>query len=270
MSIADKLTTIAENQQAVFDAGYYAGQESGGGDPDEAWNEGFNVGYESGYADGEGSGYFNGLEVGREEGLAEGIEQGKQAEYDAFWDVFQSNTNNGAAGIGKRLHYAYAFAYNGWTDKNYNPKYPIDYTNTNGIANMFTWNVNVTDTKVPITANGNCNNAFGNSNIVRIPKLIFRGATNVSNMFLNCSKLEELYCEGELTVGGLDLSACTKLNKESLISVVDALSTAETTSGLSITLSLTAVNNAFLNDEASSVEWNDLINGKENWTIILA
>lgn len=31
MSIADKLTTIAENQQKVYDAGYAAGQKAGGG-----------------------------------------------------------------------------------------------------------------------------------------------------------------------------------------------------------------------------------------------
>ena len=31
MSIAEKLTTIAENQQKVYDAGFTAGQAQGGG-----------------------------------------------------------------------------------------------------------------------------------------------------------------------------------------------------------------------------------------------
>ena len=53
MSIADKLTTIAENVQKVYDAGKAAG---GGGD-----------GYDEGFAD------------------------GKQSERDSFWDTFQSN-----------------------------------------------------------------------------------------------------------------------------------------------------------------------------------
>ncbi len=178
--------------------------------------------------------------------------------------MFQSNPAKGTAGIGKRIHYAYAFSFGGWTDKNYNPKYPITPTNPSGLGNMFNWNVHVTDTKVPITAFGSCVNAFSQSNIKRIPKLIFSGATNVGNMFLNCTKLEELYCEGELTINGLDLSACTKLNKASIESVIGVLS--DTTSGLSVTLSKTAVLNAFgsLDDE-----WTTVAGSKLNWTINL-
>ena len=55
-TIAEKLTTIAENQQKVYDAGYTAG--SG---------------------------------VDRDAVLAEGREQGEQDAYDAFWDVYQQN-----------------------------------------------------------------------------------------------------------------------------------------------------------------------------------
>ena len=56
MSIAEKLTTIAENQQKVYDAGFAAGS-------------GFD--YDTVYAGGR--------------------EQGKQDAYDAFWDVYQLN-----------------------------------------------------------------------------------------------------------------------------------------------------------------------------------
>lgn len=236
--IAEKLTTIAENQQRVYDAGFAQGQEQGGGgDTEAAYNEGFS--------------------------------DGKQAEYDAFWNAFQKDPNYLD---GNRGHYSYAFAYGGWTDTNYNPKYPIEYSSANGISNMFTWNTKITDTKVPIKAYGNCGNAFANSNIKRIPKLIFNGATNVSSMFNGCTKLEELYCEGELTINGLNLSACTKLNKASIESVIGVLS--DTTSGLSITLSETAVNTAFPpiidgGENYGNVEWISLINTKQNWTINL-
>lgn len=54
MSIAEKLTTVAENQQRVYDAGYSAGQQAGGG------------------------------------GYDEGFEAGRQAEYNDFWDAFQT------------------------------------------------------------------------------------------------------------------------------------------------------------------------------------
>ena len=60
MNIAEKLQTVAENQQKVYDAGYAAGQ-SAGGNTDEA--------YQDGFAD------------------------GKLAEYDAFWDVLQQKGN---------------------------------------------------------------------------------------------------------------------------------------------------------------------------------
>lgn len=56
MSIADKLTQIAEKQQRVYDAGFSAGQAQGGGGS-----------YDQGYTD------------------------GQKAEYDRFWDAFQNN-----------------------------------------------------------------------------------------------------------------------------------------------------------------------------------
>ena len=239
MSISEKLDIIAENQYKVYDAGYAAGQATcgGGGDTDAAYNEGF--------------------------------EAGKKSEYDAFWDAFQLDRN---APSGHRLHYNSAFAYAGWTDANYNPKYPITPSNTNGIGNMFTWNQKVTDTKVPITAFGNCSNAFNQANkIKRIPKLIFSSTTNVSNMFNGCTALEELYCEGELAINGLNLSACTKLSKASIESIIGVLS--DTTSGLSITLSQIAVDNAFGDGTEFSgtdgPEWGGLIETKSNWTINL-
>jgi hypothetical protein len=58
MSIANKLITVAENQQKVYDAGFVAGQNSGGGG-----------------------------------GYDEGFSAGQQAEYDRFWDAYQENGN---------------------------------------------------------------------------------------------------------------------------------------------------------------------------------
>ena len=53
MSIAEKLQTVAENQQKVYDGGFAAGQAQNGYD--------------------------------------DGILAGKQAEYDRFWDAYQNN-----------------------------------------------------------------------------------------------------------------------------------------------------------------------------------
>ena len=57
-TITEKLTIIEDNEPRVYNAGYTAGQDSGGGG-----------GYDEGYAD------------------------GQQAEYDRFWDSFQENGN---------------------------------------------------------------------------------------------------------------------------------------------------------------------------------
>ncbi|MEE0896308.1 MAG: leucine-rich repeat protein [Acutalibacteraceae bacterium] len=180
---------------------------------------------------------------------------GKKAEYDTLWDNLQN--------YGNRKHYAYAFAYTGWNDNNYNPKYPIVPKSTTGVGNIFTWNQGISNIKVPITFYGAGNNAFYSCvQLKKIPKLIFSAATNISNAFYNCTALEEMYCEGTLDITGLDLHWSTKLNKASIESVINTLSA--TTSGLTVTLSQTAVNNAFTTEE-----WEALEATKPNWTISL-
>lgn len=145
----------------------------------------------------------------------QGYTDGQKAEYDAFWDAFQEN--------GNRQHYAFAFCHKGWSDKNYNPKYPIVPRNANGLMQAFQWNQGITDTKVPITAYENCSTAFGNSSIKRIPKLIFNGCTNVNNMFNSCTYLEEVYCEGELALS-ISFQHSSLLNDASIQSIIDCLS----------------------------------------------
>jgi hypothetical protein len=67
---------------------------------------------------------------------------------------------------------------------------------------------------------------------------------------------------GTVSVSGLNLQWSTKLSKASITSIINCLSS--TTSGLSITLSKTAVDNAF-----TAEEWAALENTKHNWTIAL-
>ena len=168
----------------------------------------------AGYLEGEGKGYSL--------GYVNGNEQGRTDEWHEFWDNLQQN--------GERSQYAYAFSYTGWNDKIFNPKYHITPTNGNGMQNMFIWNQQITNTKVPITAFGSAQNAFYACNrLVTIPKLIFNGTTNVNGMFYNCTKLTNLTCEGELAINGLDLSACTRLTPESLMSVINCLAPTSTT-----------------------------------------
>ena len=199
MSIAEKLTTIAENQQAVYDAG-------------------------------------------------------KQAEYDAFWDVFQN--------YGNSQTYASAFSSNAWTDENYNPKYTFKVQGNN---NMFASNTKITDTKVPIDMSENTGQVFyvfqNASKLVTIRKLIVKNTQGYSKYFDNCTSLQNIEFEGVISKN-IDFQYSPLLSKASIENIVSCLSA--TSTGTTLTLSQTAVDNAFTTDE-----WNALIADKTNWTFSL-
>ena len=232
MSIADKLTTVAENVSKVYNAGYEKGKAEGGGDVTDRYDEGF--------AD------------------------GKKAEYDEFWDDFQDN--------GNRNNYYYTFTQNttarSWTDKTYNPKYPIICVGQQGASNMFSYNVDITDTKVPIRIEGSTNMAFYSAkNLRTIRTLTFVESTTITNnTFGSCTELVDIEFDGVIA-NNLNLSWSTKLNAKSIVSAVEHLSS--TTSGLTATFSQTAIDNAnwSTTDYAS---WDALIATKTNWTFTKA
>ena len=116
------------------------------------------------------------------------------------------------------------------------------------------------------------NNNLNPSKIKWVNKLIVNPSATYTNAFNYCTLLEHIVFEGTIGVSGLNMSSCVLLDKESLESVINTLS-AET-SGLSVTLSKTAVNKAFetsegANDGSTSTEWTTLIGTKSNWTISL-
>jgi len=75
-----------------------------------------------------------------------------------------------------------------------------------------------------------------------------------------------LTIEGTIGQNGFDTRICTKLSKASIISIINALST--TTSGLTVTFSVTAVKSAF--GSTTTEEWLNLVATRSNWTISLA
>lgn len=180
-------------------------------------------------------------------------EEGKQAERNAFWDVFQD--------YGNRRNYDNAFGY-GFTDENFHPKYPIVATNAAYLAQ----NSQITDLKVDVDCSGatSMGNVFFNAKqLKRIPKVILKndGSQGMSRAFIGLNSLEDVIIEGVI---GADVSfqQSTKLSKASIESVFGALS--NITSGLTITLSQTAKQNAFTDQQ-----WSDLVATKPNWTISL-
>lgn len=238
MSIAEKLVAIAENQQKVYEAG-------------------------------------------RERGQCD------------FWDGYQQN--------GEKVSYRYAFMYTGWTDETFKPKYDFHIADA---YRMFKY------TRIKKLAQDlrNCNVVFDTSNcenfdemfqeskvtylptidmrkaiytkytfrscpnLVSIEKLIASSKTNYNSYCFNgCTNLVQVIFEGEIAKSGLNLQWSTKLDRDSIKSIINALSS--TTNGLSITLSKTAVNTAFGIDVDDATTWGEgteyynLRHSKDNWTI---
>lgn len=241
----------------------------------------YETAYDKGYQTGYGESYA--------QGFTDGYTDGKQAEYDRFWDSYQQN--------GNRI--AYAGAFKSWTDEIFNPKYDFILIN----ASQMFQNAKITTFASKLKEKGlkfdtsklsgsTAIQMFQESAVRDVPELDLRNCTNINYLFQSCStletveklilgnkltgataiftgnvKLKHIIFEGELAVTGLTISASPLLDKESIISLINILST--TTSGLAVTLSLTAVSKAFetsenANDGSNSTEWTTLVATKQN------
>lgn len=222
-------------------------------------------------------------------GVEEGIEQGRKAENDEFWDAF---TYNGA-----RTKYNRAF--NNWGSEYIRPNRKIIPTNVSTGIQTFANNPNLKKIEAayfdfsqkPFGTNddGSWYNTFDNcpnleeiediglvptfryyGTFTRCPKLhtIAKMRVNEDTGYINpfSSGIVNLTIEGIIGQNGFDTRSCKNLSKASITSIINALST--TTSGLTVTLSKTAVDNAFEGGSGGG-EFHDLIDSKENWTISL-
>ena len=93
--------------------------------------------------------------------------------------------------------------------------------------------------------------------------LDFSLCTSATNWFSGAYALEDIEFVPETIKISIDFYWCTKLSKASIESIINGLSA--DTSGLTVTISKTAVNNAFTDEE-----WATLIATKPNWTISLS
>ena len=206
------------------------------------------------------------------EDFDEVYEAGKQAEQDAFWDMFQNG--------GKRNAYGSAFAR--WGAEYIRPKYKIIPTDSNSASATFENCVNLKKVEAQYfdfsqkadaasnnagcyyTFNG-CNNLEEIEDIGLLPQRNYYSAfancyklktiakMGVSentifnaNTFKSCNLLENLTIDGTIGQNNFNLKDSTKLSKASITSVINALSS--TTSGLTVTFSKTAVENAGFTD----------------------
>lgn len=230
--------------------------------------------------------YAAGLKKGAEP--TEAYKEGRKAEYDAFWDAYQ---NNGAIYSANDM-----FAGASWNDVTFNPKHSMsvmkradymfkssgsldlkgilernrisfDFGNTcTDFQNMFYYSAvyNIPEIDCSLATSMRC--MFDNAQSLRnIDKIILPKAEPYSGayeyMFNNCKSLETVSFSGDITQS-VDFHWSTKLSKASIESIIEALS--KSASGKTLTLSNTAVNNAF-----TTSEWNNLRASKSNWTISL-
>ena len=242
MSISEKLVTIAQNEQKVYDAG-------------------------------------------------------KKSQYDEFWDNFQYNgrrTKNGDGFCSFENSHVY------WNETNFKPKYDLKPVGGNDsmfrcmrvpdfpelfenlgikldLSQVTTFNDAFYYTKtdhlgiLDLSSCSSMNYVFYGCSVKTIDKLILRSSgVSVNCAFQNASYLENITIEGKIINNGFNFRWSPRLTQDSLISIINALSS--DTSGLTITFSKTAINNAFgidIDDEATYPEGSEyytLRNTKSNWT----
>ena len=273
----------------------------------DAHGAGINVGYNEGYGVGYGVGEEQGYNIGFSEGYDEGETDGKQEAYDAFWDSFQQNGerriyHNAFSGSGWNsdiLKPKYPIIANSESNScngmfqncNFANDTPIDMTEICekldltecvNATNMFS-NVHMKNITVDLSNVTNMTNCFNQSNGGRIKDIYLKVSekcTTFTSAFAYMgNKIEGGYCEtliflegSVIAANGLVFNKWNYLNKESITSIINALS--PTTTKLTITLSKVSVNKAFetskgASDGSTSSEWASLIATKSNWTISL-
>lgn len=181
---------------------------------------------------------------------------GMQTEYDRFWDTYQDE--------GNRTDYTNAFSGIGWVNEIFKPKYPIDsplkYNQLFRFAFITHINYDLNLTKMT-----NANLVFDScAKLVKIQKIITNENVTYTQWFGWCIALETIAFDG--TIGkSIDFQYSTKLTKASILNIFSVLSS--TVAGQTLTLSKTAVTNAF--GSTTATEWTNLVATKTNWTISL-
>ena len=193
---------------------------------------------------------------------------------------------------GNRTNYKLAYGGIFWDDTTFTPIFPL--VNISDGYMMFAYSRISHIGRIETTVNGNLQYAFyycslleqidyvkcgrimygAFSNCTKLHTLILELASSsidFTGAFEKCKALVNLTVIGTIANNGFNVSPCTQLSKASIISIINALST--TTSGLTVTLSKTAVDNAFIDEDrigSESQEWETLAQTKSNWTISLA
>lgn len=253
MSIAEKLTQIAENESKVFEAGKAEGKQA---EYDAFWDAYQDNGNRTDYQYA-----FAGLcwdDVTFKPKYDIVTKTGYSGQY-MFWN---SRINNIAETLEKR-------------------GLKFDVSKCGYVHQMFQHS---TTKRLPVLDFSNAGELSKEGvyyvfaecrNLETIDKIIVKDTFKYAGAFNNCVSLENLTIEGTIGQSGLNLQWSTRLSRASIESVITHLS--KETSGLTVTFSKVAVDKAFETSEgandgsdfASNTDYWALINGYPDWTFNL-
>lgn len=223
---------------------------------------------------------------GMAESIPEVYEAGKKAEYDAFWDEYQQN--------GNATDYSQMFSGYGWDDISFKPKYDI---NVRGSCGYAFYRNRITDLKQVLLNSGvvmDLSKATdlllcfaASTKLTTLPRIDISGATGAQQMFAsctalasidelvvrenlsfnksfsNCITLNHMIVTGTIGQNGLDIHWSTKLDKESLLSIINCLKDySADTSGTTWAVTLGPENLAKLTDAEKAVAT------QKGWTLV--
>lgn len=240
MSIADKLTQIAENTQSVYDSGY---------------NNGFSTGFDKAMHDFFYTFWDNFQQNGTRKHYAYAF-SGRgwnNATFTPQYDI--KPTESFSRGM------AHTLIEGSLTEILNRCGVVLD---TSGMAYCdYVFDSSTSITEIPlIVGHMQVDGLFQNCFALQTAALDVEERTRFTNTFFQCRNLENLTISG--TIGeNIDLQYSTKLSYASIESVVNHLS--DNVSGKSVTFSYEAVGSAFNWDFGGS--WSEFIATKPNWTI---
>ena len=222
------------------------------------------------------------------DGISATYEAGQKSEYDRFWDTVQEN--------GGVISYNNRFKGPAWNDITFKPKYDIQPTS---LANAFQ-DSKITNLKQILLNQGvtisgsnyiNLYYTFADSTITHIGEIGHKHCNNIENMcngcralisidkltigsnaqealtkmtsaFFVCYSLEHVIIDGEITGHGCNVQWSPKLDKESVMSNINALKDySEDTSGTVWFITIGSENLAKLTTEDLEIAWN------KNWEV---
>ena len=249
MNISEKLTTIAQNEQKVFDAGKKSQY-------DEFWDNFQNYGKRTDYLNG-----FSGFCWTKE----------------TFKPKYKPITFSGNCWYKSRKMFE-NFGVREYTKLetdgvDLTPDI-VDFSNANNLSNTF-YGATFRSVTADISNATSFGGMFGGNDGGAVKYITLttsdKTAAFASTVFSYQRELLELiFTEGSVVKGTLNVQHSTKLTKRSITSIINALFSA--TSGTTVTFSKTAINNAFgidIDDEATYPEGSEyytLRNTKSNWT----